>query len=89
MAALVRHDAPSAATRFADLIKPGGGLSEIERLYVARGQVDERRNPRTARLLAAGRRKMAQKLMEEAGDLALEATRQRTRAGIRESADLG
>jgi phosphoribosyl-ATP pyrophosphohydrolase len=43
---------------------------------------------RTARLLACGRTKMAQKLMEEAGEIALEAVRRRSRAVVRESADL-
>ena len=45
-------------------------------------------NPRTARLLASGRSKIAQKLIEEAGEIALTAARHRSRAVVRESADL-
>ena len=89
MAALVRHNASVPAPNVGDLnIEARGGAGEIERLYMALDRVDECRNPRTARLLAAGRRKMAQKLMEEAGEVALGAARHRTRAVIRESADL-
>jgi phosphoribosyl-ATP pyrophosphohydrolase len=66
----------------------GAEFSEIARLYVALDRVNECDNPRTARLVAAGRRKKAQKMMEEAGEVALEAVRYRPSAMIRESADL-
>jgi phosphoribosyl-ATP pyrophosphohydrolase len=76
MAALVRHDTtPELA-------------GEITRLYDALDTVNEAEHPRTARLLAAGRVKMAQKLIEEAAELALVAARHRTRGVVRESADL-
>jgi phosphoribosyl-ATP pyrophosphohydrolase len=76
MTALVRHgSAPADA-------------GEILRLYNALETVSETEHPRTARLMAAGRFKMAQKLMEEAGEVALEAARHRSRAVVRESADL-
>ena len=89
MAALVRHNPPIAPPRFADPnIEPDGNDREIERLYTALDRVDAARHPRTARLLAAGRRKMAQKLLEEAGEVALEAARHRRHSVIRESADL-
>jgi phosphoribosyl-ATP pyrophosphohydrolase len=89
MVALVRHNAPIAPPRPDDLnLELGGDVREIERLYIALDRVDDCRHPRTARLLAAGRRKMAQKLMEEAAEVALEAAQHRTRAVIRESADL-
>ena len=45
-------------------------------------------NERTARLLASSTRKIAQKVFEEAGEVALEAVRHRTRGVVRESADL-
>lgn len=61
---------------------------EIERLYGALDRVSGQDNPRTARFLAAGRRKMPLKVMEEAGEVAPEAVRHRPRAVIRESADL-
>jgi phosphoribosyl-ATP pyrophosphohydrolase len=50
--------------------------------------VTEADHPRTAHLMAAGRFKMAQKVMEEAAEVALEAARHRNRAVMRESADL-
>jgi phosphoribosyl-ATP pyrophosphohydrolase len=89
MAALVRHDAGAQAPQFVcAVVEPRADAREIARLYNALDCVSERDNPRTARLLAAGRSKMAQKLMEEAGEVALEAVRRRPRAVVRESADL-
>jgi phosphoribosyl-ATP pyrophosphohydrolase len=76
MDALVRHGSAPADS------------GEIVRLYNALETVTEAEHPRTARLMAAGRFKMAQKLMEEAGEVALEAARHRSRAVVRESADL-
>jgi phosphoribosyl-ATP pyrophosphohydrolase len=76
MTALVRHDAAPA------------DAGEIARLYNALDTVNETEHPRTARLLAAGRVKMAQKLIEEAAEVALDAARHRTRSVVRESADL-
>jgi phosphoribosyl-ATP pyrophosphohydrolase len=76
MAALVRHDVAPADS------------GEIARLYNALDTVSETEHPRTARLLAAGRVKMAQKLIEEAAEVALDAARHRTRSVVRESADL-
>ena len=76
MAALVRHgQAPADA-------------GEIVHLYKALDSICEAEHPRTARLIAAGRFKMAQKLMEEAAEIALAAARHRSRAVVRESADL-
>lgn len=89
MAALVRHDAGAQAPQFdCANIEPHADAREITRLYDALDCVSERDNPRTAGLLAAGRSKMAQKLIEEAGEVALEAMRHRPRTVIRESADL-
>jgi phosphoribosyl-ATP pyrophosphohydrolase len=76
MVALVRHDAVPA------------DAGEILRLYNALDTVNEAECPRTARLMAAGRFKMAQKVVEEAAEVALEAVRHRNRAVVRESADL-
>jgi len=76
MAALVRHDSTPALA------------GEITRLYDALDTVTAAEHPRTARLLGAGRAKMAQKLMEEAAEVALEAVRHRHRGVVRESADL-
>ena len=88
MAALVRQDAAL------EVVLPRAGAEvranarEIARLYDALDCVNENDNPRTARLLACGRSKIAQKLIEEAGEIALEAVRHRSRSVARESDDL-
>jgi phosphoribosyl-ATP pyrophosphohydrolase len=88
MAALVRQDAAL------EVVLPRAGVElradagEIARLYADLDLVNERDNPRTARLLACSRAKLAQKLMEEAGEIALGAVRHRSRGVVRESADL-
>jgi phosphoribosyl-ATP pyrophosphohydrolase len=88
MAALVRQDAA------VEVVLPRAGAEvrasaqEIARLYDALDCVNENDNPRTARLLACGRSKIAQKLIEEAGEIALAAARHRSRSVVRESADL-
>jgi phosphoribosyl-ATP pyrophosphohydrolase len=102
MAALVRHDIISVSRADPELAGPfmqpapgnapartvPAGADEIARLYEALDHVSEHDHPRTARLLAAGCRKMAQKLVEEATEVALEAARHRGRGVVRESADL-
>jgi phosphoribosyl-ATP pyrophosphohydrolase len=85
MAALVRHDTV-VETGFTPVMR--ADATEIARLYDALDCVDEHENPRTAHLLASGRAKIAQKVIEEAGEIALEAVRHRSRRVIRESADL-
>ena len=88
MTALVRQDAAL------EVVLPRAGSElradarEIGRLYADLDRVNERDNPRTARLLACGLTKLAQKLMEEAAETALEAVRHRARGVVRESADL-
>ena len=88
MTALVRQDAAL------EVVLPRAGSElradarEIGRLYADLDRVNERDNPRTARLLACGRSKLAQKLVEEAAETALEAARNRSRGVVRESADL-
>jgi len=88
MAALVRHDASVEAVLRPAGPKIGVDAVEIARLYDDLDRVNERDNPRTARLLACGRTKLAQKLMEEAAETTLEAVRHRSRGVVRESADL-
>jgi phosphoribosyl-ATP pyrophosphohydrolase len=88
MAALVRHDtAVEAGFAHVDIETPADA-AEIARLYDALDCVGECGNPRTARLLASGRSKIAQKVIEEAGEVALDAVRHRSRGVVRESADL-
>jgi phosphoribosyl-ATP pyrophosphohydrolase len=62
----------------------------LERLYVAvlAAKTTDLPASRTARLLHAGRPKMAKKLAEEAVEVLLEAVRDDREAVIRESADL-
>jgi phosphoribosyl-ATP pyrophosphohydrolase len=62
--------------------------AELERLYRSLCEATETVNPRTFRLLQSGNRKIAQKLIEEAGEVAVEAVRHRTKSTVRESADL-
>jgi phosphoribosyl-ATP pyrophosphohydrolase len=66
----------------------GAEPSELDRLYRSLAGVTPESHPRTARLLASGTRKIAQKVFEEAGEVALEAVNHRTRGVVRESADL-
>jgi phosphoribosyl-ATP pyrophosphohydrolase len=88
MAALVRHDSVIEAVFPRTDAEIPADATEIARLYNALDYVSERNNPRTARLLACGRSKLAQKIIEEAGEVALEAVRHRSRSVVRESADL-
>jgi phosphoribosyl-ATP pyrophosphohydrolase len=61
---------------------------EVDRLYAALSAVAPSEHPRTARLLAASKRKVAQKVIEEAGEVALAAVKHNNNGIIRESADL-
>jgi phosphoribosyl-ATP pyrophosphohydrolase len=61
---------------------------ELDRLYRSLAEVTPQNHPRTARLLASSSRKTAQKLIEEAGEVALEAVKHHARGVVRESADL-
>jgi len=67
---------------------PQACAGEIERLYKALDLVRPDTNPRTAELLECGKRKMGQKLIEEASEVAFEGLRHRVRGVVRESADL-
>src|ERR1700751_5910178 len=88
MTALVRHDTAIEAVFPWDDPEIRADAGEIARLYDALDCVSEKDNPRTARLLASGRSKIAQKLIEEAGEIPLAAAGHRSRGGVRESADL-
>ena len=61
---------------------------EVDRLYAALSAVAPSEHPRTARLLASSKRKVAQKVIEEAGEVALAAVKNDSNGIIRESADL-
>src|ERR1700756_30809 len=62
----------------------------LDRLYqaVLAGRAAEPTSSRTARLLRAGRSKMAKKLAEEAVEVVIDAMNGHTDAVVRESADL-
>jgi phosphoribosyl-ATP pyrophosphohydrolase len=62
--------------------------NELDRLYAALQAVTPEANPRTARLLASSTRKVAQKVIEEAGEVALATVKHSNRGIVRESADL-
>jgi phosphoribosyl-ATP pyrophosphohydrolase len=64
------------------------GSGELDFLYDALAGVTPESNPRTAKLLESGRRKAAQKVIEEAGEVALAGLKPDTRGTVRESADL-
>jgi phosphoribosyl-ATP pyrophosphohydrolase len=63
-------------------------LGELDRLHRSLSEVTPENHPRTARLLASSTRKTAQKVIEEAGEVALEAVKPHARGIVRESADL-
>lgn len=71
-------------------IRPGETLGRLERLEIAIGEVRHgaRSSLRTRKLLASGVPKMAQKVIEEAAETAIEAIRGDRAAFVQESVDL-
>jgi phosphoribosyl-ATP pyrophosphohydrolase len=67
---------------------PASQPGELDRLYRSLAEVTLENHPRTARLLASSSRKTAQKVIEEAGEVALEAVKHHSRGIVHESADL-
>ena len=80
--------AAAEQTLAADTEPARAGPGELDRLYAGLADVTATNHPRTARLLASGRRRAAQKVIEEAGEVALEAVKCRAAGLVRESADL-
>jgi phosphoribosyl-ATP pyrophosphohydrolase len=68
------------------IVEPAG--NELDRLYASLEAVTPENHPRTARLLRSSNRKVAQKVIEEAGEVALAAVKHNNRGIVRESADL-
>jgi phosphoribosyl-ATP pyrophosphohydrolase len=64
------------------------GSAELDRLHGALDDVSADNHPRTPKLLGSGVRKAAQKVIEEAGEVALEAVKRDARGVVCESADL-
>jgi len=88
-------DAADAAQAPVEISAPAGRWSiaelaghELDRLYASLGAVTPENHPRTARLLRSSNRKVAQKVIEEAGEVALAAVKHSNRGVVRESADL-
>ena len=79
---------PNASLLPGDARSPEALGNELERLYASLEAVTPDNHPRTARLLGASNRKVAQKVIEEAGEVALAAVKHNDRAIVRESADL-
>ena len=81
-------ESPVTPNPLADIASPGLQPGELDRLYRSLSEVTPENHPRTARLLASSTRKSAQKVIEEAGEVALEAVKHHARGVVRESADL-
>lgn len=80
---------PPAPCAGAELTRaPNATVDELEHLYCALSRLTATEHPRTVQLMNAGLRKMSQKVVEEAAEVALEAVRKRTDSAVRESADL-
>lgn len=62
--------------------------NELDRLHRSLSEVTPENHPRTARLLASSTRKIAQKVIEEAGEVALKMVTPNAPGIVRESADL-
>ena len=81
-------ESPVAPDSHCGIAAPDLQPSELDRLYRSLSDVTPQNHPRTARLLASSTRKTAQKVIEEAGEVALEAVKHHDRGIVRESADL-
>jgi phosphoribosyl-ATP pyrophosphohydrolase len=81
-------ESPVAPGSLAGVAPPSLQPGELDRLYQSLAEVTPENHPRTARLLASSSRRIAQKVIEEAAEVALEAVKHHTRGVIRESADL-
>lgn len=87
-ASLLLDRTRTASTPVVESAPPHAGPGELDRLYAGLAVVTEKTHARTARLLGSGRRRVAQKVIEEAGEVALEAVKGRAQGLVRESADL-
>jgi phosphoribosyl-ATP pyrophosphohydrolase len=81
-------ESPVAPDSLSGIVAPSLQPGELDRLYRSLAEVTPENHPRTARLLASSTRKIAQKIIEEAGEVALEGVKHHPRGIVRESADL-
>src|ERR1700734_1931404 len=77
LAPLAEAEARTVLIAPADAEMAAAAGNEVDRLYAALSAVAPSEHPRTARLLASSKRKIAQKGIEEAGEVALAAVRHR------------
>src|SRR3984893_911326 len=83
-----RPKAPLAPDSLSGIAPPILQPGEPDGLHRSLSEVTPENHPRIARLLALSTRKTAQKVIEEAGEVALEAVKHNARGIVRESADL-
>jgi phosphoribosyl-ATP pyrophosphohydrolase len=81
-------ESPLAPDSLSGIAPPSLQPGELDILHRSLSEVTTENHPRTARLLASSTRKIAQKVIEEAGEVALEAVKHHPRGIVRESADL-
>jgi phosphoribosyl-ATP pyrophosphohydrolase len=81
-------ESPVVPDSLSGIAAPGLQPGELDRLSRSLAEVTPENHPRTARLLGSSTRKIAQKVIEEAGEVALEAVKHHDRGIVRESADL-
>jgi phosphoribosyl-ATP pyrophosphohydrolase len=81
-------ESPPAPDSLSGVVPPSQQPGELDRLYRSLAEVTPENHPRTARLLASSTRRTAQKVIEEAGEVAIEAVKHHHRGIVRESADL-
>ncbi|HLH98987.1 MAG TPA: phosphoribosyl-ATP diphosphatase [Xanthobacteraceae bacterium] len=79
---------PRGVDRQAPRAASGDNCGELELLFAALDCITPERSPRTFKLAQSSRRKISQKVIEEAGEVALEAVRHHASGVVRESADL-
>ena len=87
VSALRDTGSPAAPDSCTGIEMQGIQPNELDRLHRSLSGVTPENHPRTARLLASSTRKTAQKVIEEAGEVALEAVKHNARGIVRESAD--
>jgi phosphoribosyl-ATP pyrophosphohydrolase len=88
VSALRETGSPAVPDPCTGVVMRGIQPSELDRLHRSLSGATPENHPRTACLLASSTRKIAQKVIEEAGEVGLEAVKHHDRGIVRESADL-
>ncbi|RKD36024.1 MULTISPECIES: phosphoribosyl-ATP diphosphatase [unclassified Rhizobium] len=79
---------PATSATHASACPAASPVPALDQLYDALDHVTSKQNPRTAHLMQSSLRKLSQKVVEEAAEVALEAVRKRTDTTVSESVDL-